>query len=89
MFAKKMLVEPKQDFEKKLKAVPGKTNSRPIKDLPESIFALVGIGGLNHLEEYLSNPPLKQDGKELRATFELPSLGGMYVGSMAMAAGNS
>jgi hypothetical protein len=86
-FASKKLVEPRQDFEKKLKGKPGQANPRPIKDLPESIMALLAIGGLNHLEELLSNPPLKQDGKELRATFELPSLGGMFVSTTAMAAG--
>jgi hypothetical protein len=87
-FARKKLAEPRRDFEKMLKVPAGYENQLPILAFPEMIAGLVGHGAVNHIEEYLSKPPLKREGKELIATFELPSIGeiaGTYTGIMATA----
>ena len=86
-FARTKLVKPRQDLEAMLKPKPGEKSPRPIKDLPQAIVGLFGVGALNHLDGYLANPPLRRDGKELTASFELPSVGEIYAGTIAITAG--
>src|SRR5262249_59572633 len=65
------------------------TEERPgrIRNLPRGVMALAGTGALRILDDYLANPPVKRDGVELVATFDLPSGGEMYVGAAAVGVG--
>lgn len=77
----------KKELNQMLRGNPGEPKPRPIKDLPKAVLALAGTGVLQILDDYLANPPVKQDGVELVATFDMPTLGGMYLGGAAVAAG--
>lgn len=85
--AHKKLAEPKKKLEEDLKGSPDHKKPRQIEDLTKAVVALLGLGIMNKIDDYLVNPPLRRDGKELVASFETSSLGSMYVGGVAMAVG--
>ncbi len=87
VFAHKKLAEPQKSLEKTLKGSAEKSKHRSIEELPQAILSLVGIGTIKKLDEYLANPPLKRNGKELIATFEMPSLAAAYMSATAAAIG--
>src|SRR5207248_3248877 len=43
---------------------------------PKAIMGLVGMGALNTLDEFLTNPPFRQRGNELTLTVSLDSTSG-------------
>jgi hypothetical protein len=78
------LDEPKNKLKELLEGKPGESKPRPIRDLPEAILGLMGIGALNIVDDNLANPPLKTEGNELVATFDMNSFGGAYLGAAAV-----
>ncbi|MCE9563036.1 MAG: DUF1559 domain-containing protein [Planctomycetes bacterium] len=81
------LDDPKQKMKAMLDGKPGQPTPRPIRELPEAVMGLLGVGSMNLLDEYLANPPVKVEGNELVGTFEASSVGGAYVGTTAVAIG--
>jgi len=71
IMAKAALGQPRQQFENTLY---GKADAgpRPVKELPELFGALVGLGGMNQLDQLLNKPPIKRDGNDLTATVTIP-----------------
>lgn len=86
-FAHKKLAEPKKHLEETLKGPPVKSKARSLEDLPQAIGSLIGLGVIKKVDEYLINPPLKLDGKELYATIEMPGVSTASVGASAAAIG--
>ncbi len=88
-FARTKLNE--QSFKKDMQAAvdgkPGQARPRPIKELPEAVGALFGLGGLNSLDEWLADPPLSRDGSEVVLTPKMPSLTAAYAGMTAASIG--
>jgi prepilin-type processing-associated H-X9-DG protein len=78
------LDEPKNKLKELLEGKPGQSKPRPIRDLPEAVLGLMGIGALNIVDDNLANPPLKTEGNELVATFDMNSIGGVSVGAAAV-----
>ncbi|MFO0825408.1 MAG: DUF1559 domain-containing protein, partial [Gemmataceae bacterium] len=85
--ARTKLDEPKKQMRGMLDGKPGQPTPRPIRELPEAVMGLMGVGAMNMLDDYLANPPVKAEGNELVATFEGNSVGGAYVGTTAVAIG--
>ena len=71
IMAKAALGQPRQQFENTLY---GKADAgpRPVKELPELFGALVGLGGMNQLDQLLNKPPIKRDGNDLTASVTIP-----------------
>ena len=71
LMAKVALGQPRQQMENTLY---GKADGgpRPVKELPELFVALVGLGGMNQLDQLLNKPPIKRDGNDLMATVTIP-----------------
>jgi Protein of unknown function (DUF1559) len=86
-FLRKKLDEPKKEMKKLLEGKPGQSKPRPIKDLPEAVLGLFGTGALNMVDDNLANPPVKVEGNELVATFDMNTIGGAYVGAAAVGVG--
>jgi prepilin-type processing-associated H-X9-DG protein len=88
-YARKKLAEAdfRKDLDQALRGKPNAPRPRPIGELPEAALALFATGALQILDDYLASPPVKREGVELVATFEMPSVGGLYVGGAAVAAG--
>jgi hypothetical protein len=86
-FAHKKLEVPRAELEMKIKGQPGMPRPRPVQDLPIAIGSVVGLGALNTIDGYLTNPPLKRDGAELIVTFDGSSIGSAYVGAAAVGVG--
>ena len=84
---RKALAEPKAEVELALNGPKNGAKPRPMDDLPKAVAALVALGGINTLDEFLANPPVKRTGTELAVTTNIPSLGGAYIGTMAMGVG--
>lgn len=84
---RKKLDEPKKQMKAMLDGKPGHANPRPIKELPEAVMGLMGVGALNLLDEHLANPAVKVEASELVVTFESSSIGGAYVGVVAVGVG--
>jgi hypothetical protein len=78
-FAHKKLEESKKKFEMTLKGPADKTKPRPLSDYPELVKSLFNIGSIEKADTYLTNPPLKRDGKELDATFEISAISTAYL----------
>ena len=82
---RKQLVEFKAKSEL---AVNGKGKKpRPIAELPEAVGGLFGMGGAKMLDDWLANPPLVRDGKEVSATITINSINGASVQLTAMSIG--
>ena len=60
---------------------------RPIVELPEAVGGLFGMGGAKMLDDWLANPPLVRDGKEVSATITINSMNGASVQLTAMSIG--
>lgn len=58
-------------------ALRGKGNGkpRPIAELPQAVGGLLGIGGAATLDDWLANPPLVREGRELSVSVTLTSSG--------------
>jgi hypothetical protein len=63
------------------------TRPRPVKELPEALIAVAGLGALNKFDEYLAKPPISREGAEVIATFDDQSVSGAYVGVAAIGVG--
>jgi hypothetical protein len=61
-----------------------KGTPRPLDELPEAVIGLVGLGGLNTLDEILAAPPVKTAGDTVAVKVTLPAWMSQYMGvSMA------
>lgn len=79
------LDQPRKEAEKALNG-KGKI-PRPIEELPEAIAAVSALGGLNVLDEFLQNPPLKTVGSDVTMAGDLPEWATQYIGLTSMSAG--
>jgi hypothetical protein len=84
---RKKLGEARTKMEEMAKGKPGRPTPRPLEDLPEAIGGVFGLGAITMLDEWLADPPLTRDGKELSATVTLPSLGGASMQANAVMIG--
>jgi hypothetical protein len=86
-FAKKKLAEPKKQMEEALAAPPGAPKTRPLADLPRVLTGVFGLGALNTLDGWLTDPPLKTEGVEVVLAPKVPSMNALYAGSVAASVG--
>lgn len=77
----------KKDMQASIEGKPGQAKPRPIKELPDAVVALLGLGGLNSLDDWLADPPLSRDGSEVVLTPKMPSLTAAYAGMTAASIG--
>lgn len=82
VMGRQFLAQGRAEMEKKLTA-PNLPNPAPIEQLPDAAGALLGLAGINTVDEVLRNPPLKLDGNDLRVDVTLPP------GPVTMAAAGS
>ncbi len=68
-----------------LNTVLGDGTTAPLEKLPESAMALLALGGMERLDEFLMNPPVKQDGKSVKMSTTIPNIG--YASTMPIAVG--
>jgi len=57
-----------------------------VRELLEAAMYLAGLGAMNHLDGYLTKPPVKREGRELVATFEVSGVGAVLGGTAAVGA---
>lgn len=84
---RKKLATMKIEMEASVNGKAGAAKPRPIKELPEAIGGLFGLGAINMLDEWLADPPLKREGSELSVTLTANSMGSSYVALSAMSVG--
>ncbi|HXD84853.1 MAG TPA: DUF1559 domain-containing protein [Urbifossiella sp.] len=82
---RKQLVEFKAKSEQAVNGTGKKP--RPITELPEAVSGLFGMGGAKMIDDWLADPPLVRDGKELSATITINSMNGASVQLTAMSIG--
>jgi hypothetical protein len=79
-----------RDFLKKgrdemLATVLGDGKVAPLEKLPEAAMALVALGGMKQLDDFLAAPPLKQEGRQVQISITVPNMS--YAGMMPIAVG--
>ncbi|MDB5313650.1 MAG: hypothetical protein JWO38_7852 [Gemmataceae bacterium] len=84
---RKKLGEVKTKMEEAVNGKPGGPKPRPVQDLPEAAGGLFALGAVNMLDEWLKEPPLKHEGKELTAEITLSSFGSAYMSMTAASVG--
>jgi len=84
---RKYLAEFKKKLEQSLAGPAGQKKPRPLEQLPEALLAYTGIGGINTLDEFLANPPLKREGKEVIVSADKATLTNAVLGGYAAALG--
>ncbi len=82
-FARTKLEEPKKSMDKAVNGRPDQKKPRPIRDLPEAVGGLLGLGAINALGEWLDDPPLKTEGSEVVLTPRVPSIAAVYAATAA------
>jgi Protein of unknown function (DUF1559) len=84
------LTEPRRMAEQILTGTAGprpKMNPRSLEDLPQAVGGLAALGGINTLDEYLAELPLKTAGKNVTATVTLPPWTSQYMSLGLVSAG--
>ncbi len=81
------LEEPRKMLRANLAGKGPKGETRPIKELPEAVMYVAGLAVLNKLDEYLVKPPVKREGNELVASFEVSGVGSVLAGGAAVSVG--
>jgi uncharacterized protein DUF1559 len=84
---RKHLAEFKTKLQKSLAGPADQKKPRPLEQLPEALLAYTGIGGINTLDEFLANPPLKREGKEVVLSADRATLTNAVLGGYAAALG--
>jgi len=84
---RKKLTEMKARLERTAKGDPDAKKVRSFEELPGAAASLFGLGALNTFDEWLADPPLVVEGKEVSATVTLSSMGNAYMGVAAMSVG--
>jgi hypothetical protein len=74
----------RQELEQK---IMGNGGPGSLEELPEAAAALVALGVMNRVEEFLVKPPLKKKGSALQLTLELPPGGPLTLSMSAMSVG--
>jgi prepilin-type processing-associated H-X9-DG protein len=64
----------KKGREEMLSTVLGDGKVAPLTKLPESAMALLALGSLERVDAFLAEPPLKQEGRVVKATATIPNL---------------
>jgi len=82
--ARALLAKAHEELRKKVlgDGKPGK-----LEELPEAAGALMGLGGLKRVDEFLAKPPLTRENSSLLVALELPQGGPETVAIGAMATG--
>ncbi len=74
----------KESREKMLKTVLGDGKPAPLEKLPESAMALLALGGMERLDAFLADLPVKRDRQMLRLSTTMPSISYAAMAPMAM-----
>lgn len=89
--ARKMLADLKREPEELLFGKPKdkEKGARPLDELPMAIAAVAAIGGINWLDEYLTEVPVKTEGKTVTAKLTLPEWATQLLSASAIGMGLS
>lgn len=86
-FGRKRLGELKKNFDQALKGPTGQKPPRPLEELPRALLTYAGVGGVNSLDDFLANLPLKREGTEVVLSADKPTITNVVVSGYATVLG--